>query len=173
MIKLVPLICSLLLAVSAGAQEPNPCKTGGQTCYFGIETNDVLYGYAIENYCDGIFEGERVRYEYSVVTLKMSLLGANMDAGFEALYIINQATNRTVRIELKVINGESVVKTITKIIPTLHGLKAPALELINLFPSARMLSLLRRHGILIFMKILLLTIWKKKNIKYMIRLKVK
>ena len=115
LIRLVPLLCIILSAGFAEAQEQKPCLTGGQTCYFGIETNDVLYGYAIENYCDGIFNGERVRYEYSVVTLKMSLLGANMDAGFEALYIINPATSRTVRIEIKVINGESVVKTITRI----------------------------------------------------------
>jgi hypothetical protein len=115
LIRLVPLLCTILSAGFAKAQEQNPCITGGQTCYFGIETNDVLYGYAIENYCDGILNGERIRYEYSVVTLKMSLLGANMDAGFEALYIINPATHRAVRIEMKVINGESVIKTITKI----------------------------------------------------------
>lgn len=35
LIKLVPLICTLLVAGYAGGQEPNPCKTGGQTCYFG------------------------------------------------------------------------------------------------------------------------------------------
>ena len=70
LIKLVPLICTLLLAGSAGAQEPNPCKTGGQTCYFGVEMNDVLYGYSVETYCNGILNGKKVRYEYSDVVHK-------------------------------------------------------------------------------------------------------
>ncbi len=115
LIKLVPLICTLLLAGSAGAQEPNPCKTGGQTCYFGVELNDVLYGYSVETYCDGILNGKQVRYEYSDVVIKMSLLGADMDAGFRCKYTIDPVTRRALEIEMDVINGESVVTTITRI----------------------------------------------------------
>jgi hypothetical protein len=74
LIKLVPLICTLLLAESAGAQESNPCKTGGQTCYFGVEINNTLCGYSVETYCNGMWNGKNVRYEYSNVTVKMSLL---------------------------------------------------------------------------------------------------
>jgi transglutaminase-like putative cysteine protease len=115
LIKLVPLICTVLLAGSAGAQEPNPCKTGGQTCYFGVEMNDVLYGYSVETYCNGILNGKQVRYEYSDVVIKMSLLGANMDAGFKWKYTIDPVTRRALEIKMDVINGESVVTTITRI----------------------------------------------------------
>jgi tetratricopeptide (TPR) repeat protein len=115
LIKLVPLICTVLLAGSAGAQEPNPCKTGGQTCYFGVEMNDVLYGYSVETYCNGILNGKEVRYEYSDVTIKMSLLGADMDAGFKWKYTIDPVTERAIEIEMSVKNGESVVTTITRI----------------------------------------------------------
>jgi hypothetical protein len=115
LIKLVPLVCIILACGYSNAQEANPCKTGGQTCYFGIEMNDVLYGYSVETYCDGILNGKRVRYEYSDVILKMSLLGAEMDAGFRSKYTIDPVTRRAVEIEMNVINGESVVKTRTRI----------------------------------------------------------
>ena len=115
LIKLVPLICTVLLAGSAGAQEPNPCITGGQTCYFGVEMNDVLYGYSVETYCDGILNGKRVRFEYSDVKIKMSLLGADMDAGFKYKYTIDPVTRRALEIEINVINGESLVTTLTRI----------------------------------------------------------
>ncbi len=115
LIKLVPLLYTLLLAGSAGAQEPNPCKTGGQTCYFGVEMNDVLCGYSVETYCDGIHNGKKVRFEYSDVTIKMSLLGANMDAGFKWKFTIDPVTQRALEIKMDVINGESVVTTITRI----------------------------------------------------------
>jgi len=115
LIKLVPLICTILLAGFAGAQESNPCKTGGQTCYFGVETNDVLYGYSVETYCDGILNGKKVRFEYSDVKIKMSVLGADMDAGFKWKFIIDPVTRRALEIEMDAINGESVVTTLTRI----------------------------------------------------------
>ncbi|OFY68088.1 MAG: hypothetical protein A2V64_08665 [Bacteroidetes bacterium RBG_13_43_22] len=115
LIKLAPLICTILLTGFAGAQEPNPCKTGGQTCFFGIEMNNVLYGYSVETYCYGILNGKEVRYEYSDVVIKMSLLGADMDAGFKCKYTIDPVTRRALEIEMDVINGESVVTTITRI----------------------------------------------------------
>jgi len=115
LIKLVPLICTLLLAESAGAQEQNPCKTGGQTCYFGIEMNDVLCGYSAETYCNGTLDGKEVRFEFSDVILKMSALGADVDAGFRVLCASDPVTRRAVKIEASVINGESVVKTVTRI----------------------------------------------------------
>ena len=113
--RLVPLICTILLAGFAGAQEPDPCKTGGQTCYFGVKMNDVLYGYSVETYCNGILDGKQVRYEYSDVVIKMSLLGSDMDAGFRSKYAIDPVTRRALEIEMDVINGKSVVTTITRI----------------------------------------------------------
>ncbi|MBP1667336.1 MAG: hypothetical protein H6Q23_2196, partial [Bacteroidetes bacterium] len=115
LIKLIPLICTILLAGFAGAQESNPCKTGGQTCYFGVEMNDVLYGYSVETYCDGILNGKKVRFEYSDLIIKMSLLGAEMDAGFKCKYTIDPDTRRALEIEMNVINAESIVTTLTRI----------------------------------------------------------
>jgi hypothetical protein len=115
LIKLIPLICSFLLSVFAGAQDSNPCKTGGQTCYFGVEMNGVLYGYSVERYCSGKLNGKEVRYEYSDVTIKMSLLGEIMDAGFKWKFTIDSVTQRALEIKMDVINGESVVSTSTKI----------------------------------------------------------
>ena len=56
-----------------------------------------------------------VRYEYSDVALKMSLLGADMDAGFKVMYAIDPLTERALEIEVNVINGQSVVKSETRI----------------------------------------------------------
>jgi len=111
----LPIICTILFTGIVNGQETNPCKTGGQTCYFGIELNNILCGYSIEEYCNGTWNGKKVRYEYSDVTLKMSLLGEDMDAGFKILYIIDPSTERAVRIEVSVINGQSVVKSVTTI----------------------------------------------------------
>lgn len=115
LIKLVPLLCTILLVGSAGAQEQNPCKTGGQSCYFGVEMNGILCGYSVDTYCDGILNGKNVRVEYSDVTLKMSALGADIDAGFRWKYVIDPATNKAVEIQVDVINGKSVVTSLTKI----------------------------------------------------------
>jgi len=73
-----------------------------------------------------VFSMEKGRYEYSVIKLRMSLLGAEMDAGFESLYAINPATQRTISIEMKVITGESVIKTTTKITPDTVWFSSPA-----------------------------------------------
>jgi transglutaminase-like putative cysteine protease len=113
LIKLVPLICTILISGFAAAQDQNPCKTGGQTCYFGVEINDVLCGYAIEKYCDSTLNGKRIRYENSDVRVKMSLLGADMDAGFISKYAIDPVTQRAVEIQMNIINGQSVLKTTT------------------------------------------------------------
>ena len=115
LVKLVPLICIIISCVYANAQDGNPCKTGGQTCYFGVEMNDVLCGYAVETYCDGILNGKDVRFEYSDVIFKMSALGADMDGGFRWKNVIDPVTHRAIEIQVDVINGESVVTTITKI----------------------------------------------------------
>jgi len=115
LVKLVPIICMIISCVYANAQDGNPCKTGGQTCYFGVEMNDVLCGYAIETYCNGILNGKNVRFEYSDVILKMSALGADMDGGFRWKNVIDPVTHRAIEIQVDVINGESVVSTITKI----------------------------------------------------------
>lgn len=115
LIKLVPLICTIVISGFTGAQEQNPCKTGGQTCYFGVEVNNTLCGYSVETYCNGMWNGKNVRYEYSDVTLKMSLLGENMDAGFKILYVIDPLNERAVRIDVNIKNGPSEMKSETTI----------------------------------------------------------
>jgi hypothetical protein len=81
-IKYITVVCSILFSGFAGAQDLNPCKTGGQTCYFGVEINDVLCGYSVGTTCNGILNGKKIRYEYTDAKLKMSLLGATVDGGF-------------------------------------------------------------------------------------------
>ncbi|MBG0858788.1 MAG: lasso peptide biosynthesis protein [Bacteroidales bacterium] len=114
--KIILIIYISLIAGYANGQTANPCKTGGQTCYFGVEINDMLCGYSVENYCEDTLNGKPLRYEYSDVTLKMSALGADMDAGFRWRYTIDPAIQRAIEIKVDVINGESVVTTITEII---------------------------------------------------------
>ena len=46
--QIVLAICLFLSAGNAGAQDSNPCKTGGQTFYFGVEINNILCGYSVE-----------------------------------------------------------------------------------------------------------------------------
>ncbi len=113
--KNVLLILTILFSGLSCAQDPDPCNTGGQICYFGVELNDVLCGYSIETYFDTVMNGRKVRIEYSDVTLKMSALGADMDAGFRWENVIDPVTNRTVEIQVDIINGASVVTTLTKI----------------------------------------------------------
>ncbi len=105
----------ILFNGSAISQEINPCKTGGQTCYFGVELNDVLCGYSVETYCDGMLNGKEVRFLYSDVILKMSALGEDIDGGFRWKHVIDPVTNRAVEIQVDIINGESVVTTLTRI----------------------------------------------------------
>jgi hypothetical protein len=115
LIRLVPL---LLIITSSGlvkAQEQNPCLAGGQTCYFGIEINEVLCGYSTETCCSGTLDGKLVRYELSDVILKMSALGADVDGGFRILCAYDPYTQKALKIDVSVINGASVVKTITRI----------------------------------------------------------
>ena len=114
-IRQILLSCTILLSGLAGAQDLNPCKTGGETCYFGVEINDVLCGYSVETYCDGMLNGKEVRFLYSDVILKMSALGADMDGGFRWKYVIDPVTNKAVEIQVDIINGESVVTTLTRI----------------------------------------------------------
>ncbi|KPK84933.1 MAG: hypothetical protein AMS27_08735 [Bacteroides sp. SM23_62_1] len=115
LIKMIPLICTILIAGFANAQETNPCKTGGQTCYFGVEINSILCGYSVETYCNGMLDGKEIRYEYSDVTLKMSLLGADVDVGIQTMYAIDPATERAVKIEMSFKNNQTVVASTTNI----------------------------------------------------------
>jgi len=66
--------CIFLFSGFASGQDTNPCKTGGQTSYFGVEVDDILCGYSVETYCEGILNGKKVRFEYSDVTFKMTAL---------------------------------------------------------------------------------------------------
>jgi len=137
LIKLIPLICIILAAGFSNAQEQNPCKTGGQTCYFGIEMNDVLCGYSAETYCNGTLDGKEVRFEFSDVILKMSALGADVDAGFRVLYASDPVTRRAVKIEASVINGESVVKTVTRITSDTAYFSSPTSGVSSAIPVGR------------------------------------
>ena len=137
LIKIIPLICIILSAGFSNAQEQNPCKTGGQTCYFGIEMNDVLCGYSAETYCNGTLDGKEVRFEFSDVILKMSALGADVDAGFRVLYASDPVTRRAVKIEASVINGESVVKTVTRITSDTAYFSSPTSGVSSAIPVGR------------------------------------
>ncbi|HBC79407.1 MAG TPA: hypothetical protein DCZ51_12295 [Bacteroidales bacterium] len=107
--------CVFIITGSAYSQEANPCKTGGQTNYFGIEMKNILCGYSVETCCTGMWNGKKVLYEYSDVVLKMSLLGSDVDGGFKALYLIDPKTDRAVMIEISVINNQSYVIINTRI----------------------------------------------------------
>ena len=113
--RLIPLICTLVFSGIANGQDTNPCKTGGQTCFFGVEINGVLCGYSIETNCDGMLYGKKISFEYSDVILKMSLLGADLDEGFKMLYAIDTASQQAVQIEVNIINGQSVSNSLTEI----------------------------------------------------------
>ena len=80
---LVP--CIFLLSGYASGQDTNPCKTGGQTSYFGVVVDDILCGYSVETYCEGILNGEKVRFEYSEATFKIAALGSEIDGGFQSI----------------------------------------------------------------------------------------
>ena len=112
--QIILIICILIFSECSNAQDPNPCKTGGQTCYFGVEINNVLCGYSVETYCDGFLNGKAVRFEYSDVTLKMTALGAEVDAGFRLKYAIDPATRRAIEVKADIITGGSVVTTLKK-----------------------------------------------------------
>jgi len=102
-------ICTLVPKGFVNAQETNPCKTGGQTSYFGIEINNTLCGYSVETCCTGMWNGKKVLYEYSNVILKMSLLGSDVDGSFKTLYLIDPITDRAVMIDISVINNQSYI----------------------------------------------------------------
>lgn len=109
----IGMVLALALVLStrcSSAQGQGPCKAGGQTCYFGVEINGVLSGYSKETYCTGVFEGRDVRYEHSLVTVRQSMLGTNIDGGFEVLSVIDRLTDKPVRIELDVINGQTIME---------------------------------------------------------------
>lgn len=114
-LKVIPALGFLYSFANLWAQVLTPCETGGQTCYFAVETNGILSGYSVETYCPGVFEGINVRYEYSDVTLKMSLLGADIDAGFKVLYIFDQANDKALKAEVSVINGKVVLEFSSRI----------------------------------------------------------
>ena len=105
-----------MLTTSAFGQESNPCVTGGQTCYFAIEINNVLCGYSADNYCNAVIDGKNIRYENSDVFLKMRILGAEMNSGFKFRSVINLGTGRAEKLNVDVINGESVARFNTSVL---------------------------------------------------------
>jgi len=99
--------------------------------------NDVLCGYSAETYCNGTLDGKEVRFEFSDVILKMSALGADVDAGFRVLYASDPVTRRAVKIEASVINGESVVKTVTRITSDTAYFSSPTSGVSSAIPVGR------------------------------------
>lgn len=99
-----------MLTTSASGQESNPCVTGGQTCYFAIEIDNVLCGYSTDNYYNAVTDGKNIRYENSDVFLKMKVLGAEMNGGFKYTSVMNLGTGRAEKLNVEVINGESVAR---------------------------------------------------------------
>ena len=99
-----------MVTTSAFGQESNPCGTGGQTCYFAIEIDNVLCGYSAENYCNAVIDGKNIRYENSDVFLKMRVLGSEMNGGFKYRSVMNLGTGRAEKLNVEVINGESVAR---------------------------------------------------------------
>ena len=95
------------------AQEIIPCPEGSAIRYYGVEINGTLCGYAFDNECTGVYEGRPVHYEKSEVILKMSLLGAELDASILSLYGIDPQTGKTLVIKYAIKNGQSVVNTET------------------------------------------------------------
>lgn len=108
-------ICILLFPANASGQEPYPCATGGHTCYFAIEINSVLCGYSIDKYCNAVNGGKNIRYENSDVFLKMRALGSEMNGGFKFRSVINLGTGRAEKLNVDVINGESVAQFNTRV----------------------------------------------------------
>jgi len=121
----------------AMAQSLNPCEKSNSINYFGVEINKILCGYAVESYCYGIVDGEKVRFEYSDVTYKMSLLGAGVDAGFKVLYVINPITERASKIEVKIINNQSIVNTTTTVVNDTIYFKSSNLGADKVIPAGK------------------------------------
>lgn len=96
-------------------QESNPCGTEEKTCFFAIEINNVLCGYSTDSYCMADTGGKNIRYEYSDVYLKMRVLGAEMNGGFKYRSVVNLGTGRAEKLNVDVINGESVAQFYTSI----------------------------------------------------------
>ncbi len=113
--QIILIIYIFLSTGYANAQDSNPCKTGGQTCYFGIEINGILCGYSVETFCDGMLDGRSVRYENSDITLKMSLLETGVDMEIKSLYTLDKASDRALMIDLSYITGESAITSKTSI----------------------------------------------------------
>ena len=131
------IICISFIAGYANAQEANPCKTGGLTCYFAVEIDNVLCGYSVETSCDGTLNGKGIHFEYSDVVFKMSALGADIDGGFKAKYAFDPITKRAVGIEMNVINGESVITALTSFKGDSAYFSIPASGVIKVIPIER------------------------------------
>jgi hypothetical protein len=113
--QIIMIIFISLLEGYVNGQDLNPCKTGGQTCYFGVEINGILCGYSVETFCDGILEGRSVRYENSDVTLKMSLLETGVDMQIKSCYTLDKASDRALMIDFSYITGQSAITSKTSI----------------------------------------------------------
>jgi hypothetical protein len=113
--KLVILTFFVLLSGFVKGQETNVCKTAGQDRYFAVELNNILCGYTFETCYDSIIDSEKMRYEYSDVFIKMSLLGEGVDMRIKIMYAIDPITERAGTILVNLTTGQSTVKFTTKI----------------------------------------------------------
>lgn len=113
--RIISVICGIMLYAYACGQEADSCGTGGQTCYFAVEINGVLCGYTADTYREASSEGRKIRCEDSDVFLKMKLLGADMEGGFRYRSVIDLTRGRAEKLDISVINGESVSRFITRV----------------------------------------------------------
>lgn len=98
---------------SSISQDIDTCQTREKTSWFGVELNGILCGFSEENYCTGTMNGKKIRFERSVVTLKMTLLGAAMDLSIKSLYGIDPETERAVLINYDIQNGQTKITSET------------------------------------------------------------
>lgn len=87
----------------------------GQTVYFAVEINGILCGYAIEhNYFD-LHDGKIIHCENTDVSIKTTLLGANIDLKMNFMFGTDTATGKTVLIRYSYNTGKGSLESETVI----------------------------------------------------------
>ena len=112
--KILP-VCFALVSVEGCGQESPSCTAYGDTCYYGVEINGMLCGYAVETRCRGQAGGRDLLFENSAVTLKMTLLGAAIDISIISSFGTDAATGKPALIDLIYDTGKSKVHSRTVI----------------------------------------------------------
>lgn len=87
-----------------------------------------MCGYAELTTCTGILDGRNVIIDHSKMIFRMKLLGVGVDSGFETAYFSDPESGRALRIELIIRNGQSRMKTVTRIAGDTVWFSSPASE---------------------------------------------